>query len=94
MECWGMVKKELHILPQQTHNATGGWFLYDSEKMDWTEVENAQPNKVAYAQYTWIGSHTKYRLLPANGPKLELWPMILKITTILPIRLIVFLPLL
>ena len=46
-----LVKEELDILPQQTYNVKGGWSLYDSEKMDWPEIENAQPNKVAYALY-------------------------------------------
>ena len=46
-----LVKEELALLPQQTYNAMGGWSLYDSEKMDWPEIENAQPNKVAYALY-------------------------------------------
>lgn len=46
-----LVKEELDLLPQQTYNATGGWSLYDSEKMDWPEIENAQPNNVAYALY-------------------------------------------
>lgn len=46
-----LVKEELDILPQQTYNVKGGWSLYDSEKMDWPEIENAHPNKVAYALY-------------------------------------------
>ncbi|MBE6035860.1 MAG: M56 family metallopeptidase [Clostridiales bacterium] len=46
-----IVKSELEILPQQTYDTVGGWSLYDSEKMDWPEIDGAGPNKVAYALY-------------------------------------------
>lgn len=46
-----LVKEELDILPQQTYDPVGGWSLYDSEKMDWPEIDGVGPNKVAYALY-------------------------------------------
>lgn len=46
-----LVKSELDILPRQTYNTVGGWSLYDSEKMDWPEIDSAGPNKVVYALY-------------------------------------------
>lgn len=46
-----LVKEELGILPQETYDTAGGWSLYDSEKMDWPEINGAGPNKVAHALY-------------------------------------------
>ena len=46
-----LVKEEVDILPQQTYDTVGGWSLYDSEKMDWPEIDGVGPNKVAYALY-------------------------------------------
>ncbi len=46
-----LVKSELDILPRQTYDTVGGWSLYDSEKMDWFEIDSTGPNKVAYALY-------------------------------------------
>lgn len=44
-------EEDLTIQPHQTYNPVGGWSLYDSETMNWPGMEQAGPNKVAYALY-------------------------------------------
>lgn len=46
-----LVKEESELLPKQTLGVNGGWSLYDSETMDWPQIPNAGPNKVAYALF-------------------------------------------